>query len=64
VPRQFKELQKMRKTVLAAAFGLSAPFLLTSAAVAQAPTTESFVNTVAISDKCASRLLSAAGCSY
>ncbi|HSD93296.1 MAG TPA: DUF4142 domain-containing protein [Methyloceanibacter sp.] len=40
----------MRTTFFAAAIGLSVPFLLTSAAVAQAPTTENFVNTVAISD--------------
>jgi predicted outer membrane protein len=40
----------MRTTVFAAAFGLSAPFLLSSAAAAQAPSTENFVNTVAISD--------------
>jgi putative membrane protein len=40
----------MRTTFFAAAIGLSVPFLLTSAAAAQAPTTENFVNTVAISD--------------
>jgi putative membrane protein len=40
----------MRTTLFAAAFGLSAPFLLTSAAAAQAPATEKFVSTVAISD--------------
>jgi putative membrane protein len=40
----------MKTTLFAAAFGLSVPFLLTSAAVAQAPTADKFVSTVAISD--------------
>lgn len=41
----------MRRDLIAVAFGLSAPFLLNSAALAaQAPITEDFVKTVAISD--------------
>jgi putative membrane protein len=40
----------MKTTLFAAAFGLSALFLLTPAAVAQAPTAEKFVSTVATSD--------------
>ena len=41
----------MRRDLIAVAVGLSAPFLLNPAAfAAQAPTTEDFVKTVAISD--------------
>src|SRR5688572_14921251 len=41
----------MRRDLIAMAVGLSAPFLLNPAAfAAQAPTTEDFVKTVAISD--------------